>query len=519
VTTVSDEGEMNLAPMGPMVDEAMTTLVLRPFQTSTTFRNLMQRPEGVFHVTDDVLMLAQAAVGRIDPLPLMVDAEVVSGQVVANACRWYEFRIEEADTSSERSVLTARIVHSGRTRDYFGLHRARHAVLEAAILATRVHLLEVEDIRSQIDQLGIIVEKTAGPTEQRAFDLIRDYVAEAHASPTGCRVQTGARLHLGLVTGGTRSAPCFSGAGLMIDEPGVLLEAEPSGTCEIVSRGPGENRQGQSPSDTDVQRAGAWLEGVVSKLHRACRITLHEVIPRHTGLGSGTQLALAVATAAGAISGQESPASRLAMEVGRGVRSGVGIHGFEQGGFLVDGRTGHTPSSPQCLARCEVPGSWRFVLAGPESGEGMSGQAEREAFGRLSPSPQPVADQLAALLWQKVLPAMAEGLIDAVGEALFEFGTLVGETFADIQGGVFANPQMAELVDWAREAGIRGVGQTSWGPTIWMLVPDDATAHSLCGDVAGRPGVGWAKVVRPLNQGASITRRIGQPPRVFSNNG
>ena len=100
VTTVSGDGLVNLAPMGPIVDQDMSTLILRPFQTSTTFANLMEHPEGVFHVTDDVLLLARAAIGTVDPLPEMFPAEDVAGQVVAGACRWYEFRIEDADTSS-----------------------------------------------------------------------------------------------------------------------------------------------------------------------------------------------------------------------------------------------------------------------------------------------------------------------------------------------------------------------------------------------------------------------------------
>ena len=123
VTTISGDGLVNLAPMGPIVDGDMSTLVLRPYQSSATLANLMERPEGVFHVTDDVLLLARAAIGGVEPMPEMFEAEEVAGRVVAGACRWYEFRIEEADTSSERTTLTARIVHVGRIRDYFGLHR------------------------------------------------------------------------------------------------------------------------------------------------------------------------------------------------------------------------------------------------------------------------------------------------------------------------------------------------------------------------------------------------------------
>ena len=136
VTTISGDGLVNLAPMGPIVDGDMSTLVLRPYQSSATLANLMERPEGVFHVTDDVLLLARAAIGGVEPMPEMFEAEEVAGRVVAGACRWYEFRIEEADTSSERTTLTARIVHAGRIRDYFGLHRPHSFRVERGGSAT-----------------------------------------------------------------------------------------------------------------------------------------------------------------------------------------------------------------------------------------------------------------------------------------------------------------------------------------------------------------------------------------------
>ena len=95
----------------------------------------------------------------------------------------------------------------------------------------------------------------------------------------------------------------------------------------------------------------------------------------------------------------------------------------------------------------------------------------------------------------------------------------MGESFAAVQGGCYVDPQMAALVEWARAAGIRGVGQSSWGPTIWMLVPNAAVADSVAADVAARPGVGWCRVVRPLNRGADARPLIGQPRRTFSKSG
>jgi hypothetical protein len=176
VTTVDDEQTVNVAPMGPIVDESMSWLRLRPFRTSQTYQNLKQNPWGVFHVVDDVLLLAQAAIGQLKTAPETFEATQVDGKVLASACRWYEFQIEEFDDQNERTDLLARVVHTGRIRDVFGFNRAKHAVLEAAILATRVHLLPQTEILDQLKSLRILVEKTAGPNETAAFELLEDYI-------------------------------------------------------------------------------------------------------------------------------------------------------------------------------------------------------------------------------------------------------------------------------------------------------------------------------------------------------
>ena len=181
VTTLDAAGRLNVAPMGPIVDEAMQTLVLRPFQTSTTYRNLKQRPCGVFHVVDDVLLLARATISRREPLPPTFAAERVAGTVLAEACRWYEFEISEFDDAGERTRLVARVVHAGRLRDFFGFNRAKHAVVEAAILASRVQILSRETILEQLQPLHAPVEKTAGPREREAFDLLVRYIDEHFA--------------------------------------------------------------------------------------------------------------------------------------------------------------------------------------------------------------------------------------------------------------------------------------------------------------------------------------------------
>lgn len=176
VTSLSKLGEINLAPMGPILDPSMTSLILRPFQTSTTFQNLRERPTGVFHVTDDVLLIVKAALHRLEAIPETVPAERVDGRVLRDCCRWYEFEISELDAASERTRLTAKVVHVGHGRDFFGFNRAKHAVLEATILATRLHLIPEPEVRAQLQALASPVEKTAGPQERDAFALVLDVV-------------------------------------------------------------------------------------------------------------------------------------------------------------------------------------------------------------------------------------------------------------------------------------------------------------------------------------------------------
>lgn len=176
VTTLNVDGGVNIAPMGPRVDGALRQFVLRPFRTSTTFQNLKRTGQGVLHVTDDVELLARAAIGRLQTLPDLAPAEGVAGYRLADTCRWYSFQVIHLADRDERTTILAEVVAMGRVRDFFGFNRAKHAVVEAAILATRTHLLPAEEIAADFARLKVLVDKTGGPHEQRAFDLLSDYV-------------------------------------------------------------------------------------------------------------------------------------------------------------------------------------------------------------------------------------------------------------------------------------------------------------------------------------------------------
>jgi hypothetical protein len=168
---------LNIAPMGPQVDLSLRRFVLRPFQTSTTYRNLKERGEGVLHVTDDVLLLARTAIG----VPVEVatrTADVITGRILVESCRYYEFRVVDFDDRAERTNLVAETVAEGRFRDFFGFNRAKHAVVEAAILATRASFLPLEEIFADYLRLAPLVEKTGGSAEREAFSLLNRHLHE-----------------------------------------------------------------------------------------------------------------------------------------------------------------------------------------------------------------------------------------------------------------------------------------------------------------------------------------------------
>jgi hypothetical protein len=175
VTTLASDGTPNIAPMGPEVDASMRSLVLKPFRSSTTYQNLKQHGEGVFHVTDDVLLLARTAVGAAIN-PTLKDATAIRGKILADACRWYAFRVTQLDDEHERTRIVAKVIDSDAEREFLGFNRAKHAVLEGAILATRLHLLPPTEILAQFEALRPLVEKTGGEQERVAFAFLEEFV-------------------------------------------------------------------------------------------------------------------------------------------------------------------------------------------------------------------------------------------------------------------------------------------------------------------------------------------------------
>jgi uncharacterized protein len=172
VTTRDTQGAINFAPMG--VEWGDETIVLKPFLETTTFRNLSATRAGVVNLTDDVMLFAQGVISS--PQFPSSPARVVSGVVLEAACSWRELEVLQIDATPPRSRIQTRVVHRGVRREFIGFNRARHAVLEAAILATRTHLIPPDQIREEFARLQVIVDKTAGPREQEAMELLTQYV-------------------------------------------------------------------------------------------------------------------------------------------------------------------------------------------------------------------------------------------------------------------------------------------------------------------------------------------------------
>jgi beta-RFAP synthase len=228
----------------------------------------------------------------------------------------------------------------------------------------------------------------------------------------------------------------------------------------------------------------------------------------HIGLGVGTQLGLAVAAGLRRfLKLPELDITSLAVDVGRGTRSAVGTHGFQHGGLIVD--AGHSPGQPvgTLVRRVEIPSPWRFVLILPAGERGLAGPDEADAFARLPPVPEQVTGELWRIVEEELLPAIQRSDCGAFGDAAYRFGRRAGECFAAVQGGPFASREIARLIEMIRDFGVPGVGQSSWGPTVFAICSSDAQAQELQRwlNAHMEPSERKVRVAIPCNHGAVVT--------------
>lgn len=321
---------------------------------------------------------------------------------------------------------------------------------------------------------------------------------------TSVTVTTGARLHFGLLAHGLAQGQAgsreFGGIGVMIDRPGFVVRA--------------------AIAPVDALRCGVWQERVETLLAGLrtsresglftgpLRLDIDQSPPAHAGLGSGTQLGMAVAKCLSVLSGEPEPAAvDLARCAQRGRRSALGLYGFQYGGLLVEAGQRRPGEISPLVARVAFPDRWQFVLARPLGATGLSGADELNSFARLPAMPEAVTDRLCRIALMEILPAVVEQDFTLAGDSIGRFGRLVGEYFAPVQGGVFADERMRGVAQVLESRGIHGFGQSSWGPTLFVLCPDHESASRLASDLADdSAGAGCEfAVAAPLNHGARVS--------------
>ena len=274
-----------------------------------------------------------------------------------------------------------------------------------------------------------------------------------------------ARLHMGFMDLSGELGRSFGSIGMAL---------ESIQTTVTVSRARALEVSGQSEPRLEAQIAH-FLK--VLDLPSQSRIHVDSVIPSHAGLGSGTQLALAVGMALAKFWGLNLSVREIARLSGRGARSGIGIAAFEQGGFIVDGGRGADTVTPPLLSRIAVPSHWRWLLIFDRRAQGLSGVQETQAFKQLPAFPVSVATGLCHKLLIRGLPALAEANAENFAQVIAEIQRANGEYFASAQGGRYTSQRVAQALLWLENEGFVGLGQSSWGPTGFCLIPDPAKAE------------------------------------------
>ena len=271
-------------------------------------------------------------------------------------------------------------------------------------------------------------------------------------------VKTPARLHFGLIDLNGDLGRLFGGLGVGINHPNVILEAHLSEKLSAT----GEK------TEQVKTLAKRFLETYGIKANAS--INVKQAIPEHSGLGSGTQLSLAVATALSKLFNVDASTQALAEAMGRGQRTSVGTTIFEQGGFVVDGGKRTSKNGfPTTIFRQPFPQDWVFVVAVPNVKKGLAKKEETATFKALAPMTAEEAGRMCRLTMMKLLPSLIERDIKSFGEALTQIQTVIGNYFANVQGGTYSSRTAAEGITLLQKLGAYGAGQSSWGPAFYGL--------------------------------------------------
>ncbi|XSG86507.1 MAG: beta-ribofuranosylaminobenzene 5'-phosphate synthase family protein [Methylohalobius sp. ZOD2] len=313
----------------------------------------------------------------------------------------------------------------------------------------------------------------------------------------GVKVRAPARLHLGFLDLGSHLGRRFGSIGVTLESIATEVEVLPAPSFSVTGAG--------AARVAYVARLLCNQLNLPDRVH----IRMTSQIPPHAGLGSGTQLALGVGSALARFWGSRVDLRRIAWRADRGTRSGIGIAAFEGGGFILDGGSAEDTLTPPLLTRLTVPENWRWLLIFDERFQGLSGQREVQAFRELPPFSRRTAADLCYQIVLQGLPALAENRYDDFCETLAAVQRANGDYFSPAQGGRHASRDVSAVLEWLERQGWRGVGQSSWGPTGFCLLPGPETAEQVKAALekhfAGWKGLRF-QVVRSRNRGAEILR-------------
>jgi beta-RFAP synthase len=315
------------------------------------------------------------------------------------------------------------------------------------------------------------------------------------------RVTAPARLHLGFLDPAATLGRRFGSVGLVLDGLDTIVEMEVSDTDRF---------DGAGADDPALARAIAYLRALrkETSLTAPVRLALRGAPAMHTGLGSGTQLALAVGTAFSRLFDLGLDSRTLAILLGRGARSGVGIAGFDQGGLLLDGGPRADGSPAALLARLPLPASWRVIVALDPRLQGLSGPGEKAALATLPPLPHAVSAEICHEVLMRLLPGAADADFEPFAAAVSHVQRLLGDHFAAAQQGRrFTSAAVGTLMDWIGTRTTAGVGQSSWGPTGFAVVRSLHDARRVLAAAQGEGVLDSAldvRVATPRNRGAAV---------------
>ena len=315
------------------------------------------------------------------------------------------------------------------------------------------------------------------------------------------RISAPSRIHFGLLSLGGDSPRQYGGAGVMLQSPRTDIVVSPSKKDSF--QGPHAERVAQF---VERWRCHAGHDGAVSCVVDAAP-------PEHIGLGLGTQLGLCVATAMDYLCGRREVAiSERALSVRRGLRSAVGTHGFIRGGLIVESGKSQDETLGELKQRIGLPNSWRVLLICPKHRQGLAGNVEADAFARMPEIPPDVTQKLRDELFLQLAPAAKAGNFERFSESVYRYGLMAGHCFATVQEGPFLTPLIADIVDFARGEGVRGVGQSSWGPTVYAWFQSQPEAEKFASALRNDfPNLNATFHVTGVEQhGACIETQIGE---------